>query len=201
MKKNLLAILIIALAVTACKKSSTTTTEATPTASFTVKHLTIGPNNTDTFINSSTNAASYSWNFGDNSGTATSTDANYGYATPGTYTVTLTAYSSDKTKSNVATQTITVDTAYSYPLASISVIPNSHYFPLDSTFQVSDASSTFTTSCFWDFGDGATSTLPNPTHKYTSAGPQQNGGYYITLTVYHNGKGLQSTTKTLITTN
>ena len=48
--------------------------------------------------------------------------------------------------------------------------------PLDVTF--TDGSSDQPTSWLWDFGDGATSALPNPTHTYTRAGT-----YTVTLEV------------------
>jgi len=44
------------------------------------------------FVNNSTNATSYLWDFGDGSPTTTATAPTYTYMTPGTYTVTLKAY-------------------------------------------------------------------------------------------------------------
>ncbi|MBK7148539.1 MAG: PKD domain-containing protein [Bacteroidetes bacterium] len=42
--------------------------------------------------------------------------------------------------------------------------------------------SNFASSWLWDFGDGTTSTLQNPTHTYTT-----NGSYNVSLTVSYNG--------------
>jgi PKD repeat protein len=60
---------------------------------------------TATFTNTSTNAVSYLWNFGDG-GTSTETNPVYTYATPGTYTVTLSATNSCRT--HVKTSTVGV---------------------------------------------------------------------------------------------
>lgn len=46
---------------------------------------------TVTFSNTSTNAANYSWNYGDGSAPSTAAAASYTYAAAGTYTITLTA--------------------------------------------------------------------------------------------------------------
>ena len=41
----------------------------------------------------------------------------------------------------------------------------------------------YCTSWFWDFGDGETSTVKNPTHKYVEA-----GSYTVTLTVTNDAR-------------
>ncbi|MCE2822524.1 MAG: PKD domain-containing protein [Saprospiraceae bacterium] len=60
------------------------------------------------FTNSSTNATSYSWDFGDNSGSS-ETNPVHTYAADGVYTVTLSATNSCGTVTS--TQTVTVTTA------------------------------------------------------------------------------------------
>ncbi|WP_422107817.1 PKD domain-containing protein [Winogradskyella sp.] len=47
------------------------------------------------------------------------------------------------------------------------------------TVQFTDTSTGDPTAWFWDFGDGNTSNLQNPTHEYASAGP-----YSVTLLIY-----------------
>ena len=66
------------------------------------------------------------------------------------------------------------------PIANFSAVPTKDFGPLFVTF--TDTSQTFgcaVTSWSWDFGDGTTSTLRNPTHTYP-AGAQK---YDVKLTV------------------
>ena len=51
----------------------------------------------------------------------------------------------------------------------------------DTTFMFTDQS-TNATSWFWDFGDGDTSSLQNPTHSFSST-----GNLHVTLYAYHGG--------------
>jgi len=62
------------------------------------------------------------------------------------------------------------------PTAAFSATPLSGTLPLTVTF--TNLSSGTITDWLWDFGDGGTSTLENPTHTYTAAGV-----YTATLTV------------------
>lgn len=58
------------------------------------------------------------------------------------------------------------------------------------SIQFTDTSANNPTSWLWDFGDGTTSTLQNPTKTYTTAGTQT-----VTLTAT-NANGNGSVTKT-----
>ena len=64
-----------------------TVTAPLPVAGLT--HVTAGL--VVTFTNTSSNAVSYEWDFGDVEGTSTAVNPTYTYATPGAYTVALTA--------------------------------------------------------------------------------------------------------------
>lgn len=154
----------------------------------------------------------YNWDFGNcvqlmDSAIATSTDPfpniNYAYPEPGIYDVTLSASSfcgdSDTTGS------ITV-----YPEPNVSW--NASNICLGEVTQFTDLSfaSTATTnnlSCgltitvpagglinewLWDFGDGNTSTLQNPTHEYAGT-----GNYTVTLTVTDSNGCSNSYTDTI----
>ena len=77
-----------------------------PTASFTITNNGCTEPCAVTFNNSSQNADSYSWNFGDNSSPSTATNPNHTYTNDGSYTVTLTATNSSG--SNQALQTVTI---------------------------------------------------------------------------------------------
>ena len=61
--------------------------------------------------------------------------------------------------------------------------------PCDGIVNFQDLSGLFPKSWLWDFGDGTTSTLQNPTHKYST-----NGSFAVKLTVT-NAYGNNSTTK------
>ena len=90
------------LSIVGCQKQ--------PSASFTVSKTNVVTGEAITFTNTSKDASSYKWNFGD----GTSSDVaspTHAYENAGTYTVTLTAYSKNEKKSDKATATITVNKA------------------------------------------------------------------------------------------
>jgi len=74
------------------------------------------------------------------------------------------------------------------PMAAFSGSPTSGSAPLQVQF-VNTSTGNYTASQ-WDFGDGETSTLQNPTHLYTKAGK-----YSVSLTVSGPG-GINSLTRT-----
>lgn len=76
-----------------------------------------------------------------------------------------------------------------------------NYFVYDLTFQGCYATSQFVStgsgqlvSFFWDFGDGTTSTLANPTHQYSA------GTYIVSLTTIDADQCTVTTTQTLSVT-
>jgi phospholipase C/PKD repeat protein len=83
------------------------------------------------------------------------------------------------------------------PTASASASPNSGSAPLSVDFSSSGSGdSDGTISAYsWNFGDGSTSSLANPTHVYSSA-----GSYTATLTVTDNA-GLTGSANTGVTVN
>lgn len=83
-----------------------------PVASFTAPQL-VGVNQPVQFVNQSTDAKSFLWNFGDGE-TATGENPTHSYTVGGTYTVSLTAISSNGRKKDVASQTIEVDLIQSF---------------------------------------------------------------------------------------
>ncbi|MGB9845796.1 MAG: PKD domain-containing protein, partial [Methanothermobacter tenebrarum] len=128
---------------------------------------------------SSGNITSWSWRFGDG-GTSTEKNPSHVYNSAGSYNVTLTV--SDGTSSNSMTQTITIAAALT---ADFRYSPSSPI--VGQQVQFMDNSQGLPTSWSWDFGDGANSTIKNPTHSYSQA-----GSFTVKLTV---SDGINSSTK------
>ena len=119
-----------------------------------------------TFTNSSTgNATSYIWNFGDG-GTSTVTNPTHVYTASGTYSVTLTAFNPNGCDSSI-TEIALIN--IQEPDADFSAFPTFAFCP-PLLVSFTDLSSADVTSWFWNFGDGSSSNLQNPSHIYTQSG-------------------------------
>lgn len=122
---------------------------------------------------------SYLWSFGDGT-TSTLSAPSHTYSNGGTYPVTLSVTDgSSPEESGYSSTTVTVSsqpvnlsvTATASPITS----PAS---PATVKFTCTVTGGTSPYTYYWKFGDGATSTLQNPSHTYTS-----NGIYSISVTV------------------
>lgn len=119
------------------------------------------------------NITSGSWNFGDG-GTSTLQNPARTYVNPGVYTVTFTV--TGPGGSDVETKSAYVTVGDPPPIASFTGTPLTGNAP--HTVNFTDTSSGGPrTSWLWDFGDGGSSTLQNPSHVYTAP-----GNYSISLT-------------------
>lgn len=151
-----------------------------PTASFTYTPTKPTIQDTISFLDTSQDpygsVVSWFWNFGDATN-STSQNSSHTFAQKGSFVVTLTVTDDDGAQSSFI-QTVVV---YN--------IPPDAYFNYSPTnprtntdVQFSDRSTdpeNRTFSCLWDFGDGYTSDLQNPSHNFASK-----GDYNVTLTVW-----------------
>jgi gliding motility-associated-like protein len=125
------------------------------------------------FNDLSSGATFYKWDFGDGN-TSSLPNPTHTYTSTGNFTVTLivtniTSCSDTLRKVNLV-QIIP-------PKAAIDNLPISSCAPLSWTFSSTVNTSDPVISYQWDFGDGSTSSLPNPTHTFNA------GAYTIQLII------------------
>jgi PKD repeat protein len=141
-------------------------------------------------------AGTVTWNFGDGSPLVVSdgtTAVQHAYATTGPKTVTMTATNGEPVpESRVAAHSLTVQNVA--PVADFSFRPVSPFPGQDVQF----ASASFdpggsVAGYGWNFGDGTTSTVANPSHPYASPGT-----YAVTLTVTDPNGASGSITKEIV---
>jgi gliding motility-associated-like protein len=119
------------------------------------------------FTNASTGAASYSWNFGDATPVSNAVNPSHTFinSTPFIqyYTVTMVASSSNGC-TDTSTQVVTV---YPVPTFTITAAPSdTGCSPLPVSFSAPSGGVVYQ----WNFGDGVTSSLQNPSHTFTNPG-------------------------------
>jgi gliding motility-associated-like protein len=128
------------------------------------------------YINNSTGATSYQWDFGDG-GTSSLANPTHTYLANGGYTMTLIATSAFGCKDTI----VATDTVFPLILQAGAVpmqgcVPLSVYFS-NQTYTTIPSTGVFypygTATWNWDFGDGFTSTQDTVTHTYTSIGTYQ----------------------------
>ena len=142
---------------------------------------------TVTFTNLSEFAESdkYVWEFGNGQATSRAIDPSYTYFEAGKYTVTLSASNITGQKVKVTKQMIIE--AFPRPDADFDVKPKLVFIPGGILYT---SNRSFNATSFeWDFGDGVTSTAPEPEHRYT-----KEGVFDITL-IAKNEEGCADTTK------
>ena len=128
------------------------------------------------FVNLSSGASTFQWSFGD--GNSLNTTANidtvyHTYANAGNYTVSVTA--SNSCTDTSATRFITV-----YPKPTAAFVSNAYTICIGQPIQLTNLSTAANTYA-WNFGDGNTAVLVNPTHTYNSPGL-----YNIRLIAFRN---------------
>ncbi len=143
---------------------------AKPTPAFAVPPGQCISGNNFTFNNSSTGGATYLWNFGDGT-TSNQQNPTHSYATAAAYTVKLVV-----TNSNGCTDSVS-NILSVYPTPQPAFVPPTNQCVNNNNFNFVNQS-TGGATYLWNFGDGATSSLVNPSHTYTTP-----GNYNINLVI------------------
>ena len=139
-----------------------------------------GPNlygcapHTVAFFNNSSGATNFFWNFGDGNTLNTTPNRDtvfHTYLLPGTFTVSLTAQ-------NSCTDTTTTLQISVFPKPVAAFIADRYTTCIGQSIQFTNQSDV-ATSYLWQFGDGNTSTLLNPSHSYNTPGL-----YTVKLIIY-----------------
>jgi PKD repeat protein len=131
-------------------------------------------NITDTSTDSDGAIISCFWDFGDGT-TSTFKNPSHTFAQKGEWQITLTVTDNDGTEDSITHKVTVINLP---PAASFNCTPNAQ---TDIDIQFTDSSidpENKSISWLWDFGDGNTSELQTPTHKFTNE-----GDYNVTLTV------------------
>jgi len=137
-----------------------------PLAGFNSGNTFVCENDSISFLNNSTNATTYSWNFpGGNPATSALANPNVLFSTTGNYTITLIATGPGGT--DTTQQTITIDVS-SAVIAAFTVTDTLVYLP-NAFVGFTDGSSN-ANGLSWDFGDGSQATGTSPWHLYNAAG-------------------------------
>lgn len=141
------------------------------------------------FKNTTINANSYAWNFGDplsgDKNTSTLETPQHIYNTAGEYKVLLAVLNKESGKEDVIEKTVTVEKRAVPPTANFEITFNGEFVPINIQFKnISTNADTYN----WNFGDFDSETNSSkdftPTHLYT-----QSGLYKITLDVSNSKTG------------
>lgn len=136
----------------------------------------------------------YTWDFGDSTIVVDGLTINHTYTSTGSYIALLTA----DNVSGTATVSTTVNVGIP-PTASFDAT-NPTFYPATTVFTYTGNPGTPPTTYLWNFGDGVTSTLQNPSHAY--AAPLATNNYTVTLNVGNDfGSAVTSTVVTVLNTS
>jgi PKD repeat protein len=180
------------IVVAACKKGDNATPPVvdppriSTAFSFTIADTAVYPFKVN-FVNLSQNATSYSWTFG-NGETSTEREPTVIYSGSGDYTVRLVAADGSRKDSTDKIVRINIKK----PIADFIFTSPDILQPNQLTFTSTVVRGK---DYLWDFGDGKSSTLSNPSHTYTSTGK-----FIVKLTV-KNPSGETIVSKELNITN
>jgi len=176
-----LCLLTLSFLIVSCEE------DFTPTASFTFTGANKSASAEVAFTNTSQNASTYLWEFGDGA-SSTEKHTKHTYTTGGTFTAKLTAYSGKN--SNSTTSSIIILESVPNPVANFNFSENGNFAPSQFTF-TNYSINGFT--YLWDFGDNQTSTSQNPTHVFS-----RGGLFNVTLKV-KNASGVENVISKAVT--
>jgi len=168
------------VAVNECGSDSITFSIVAAPNNINLNFLVNGPNiygcapHTVAFFNNTSGASSFAWDFGDGNTLNTTQNIDtvfHTYLVAGTYTVTLTAQ-------NSCTDTTTTLQITVFPKPTAAFIADRYTACIGDRIQFTNQSD-IATSYLWQFGDGNTSTLLNPSHSYSAPGL-----YTVKLIIY-----------------
>ncbi|MEM7373086.1 MAG: PKD domain-containing protein [Bacteroidota bacterium] len=139
----------------------------------------------ETATDGSAPIVAYAWDFGDG-GSSVIANPSYVYSAAGTYTITLEAIDQNGCRDSIQKQVNVLE------IPTIDFIADQTRGCAVANIQFSDLSTSANTKVawLWDFGDGTTSSLPNPLHAYTS-----DGTYTVSLRVTDVNGCVDSLTK------
>ncbi|MBT5529039.1 MAG: PKD domain-containing protein [Cytophagia bacterium] len=131
---------------------------------------------------------SYNWTFGDGN-SSTSVSPSHSFTNPGTYTIKLIVSSGNGCLDSVS-HTVSVNPmpVVDYTISQDTQCFNGNLFAFTNSSTVSSGSISYN----WSFGDGANSTIENPSYSYTNP-----GNYDVKLVVSTNNSCVDSVTKTV----
>lgn len=123
----------------------------------------------------------FAWDFGQGS-TSTQQNPSFTYSTAGSYTATVQVTDRNNPQNtvsgNLQINVGTTSTILPVGITALGVDVASAVVPFEASFAVTPSGGSGSYSYLWDFGDGATATVKNPTHDYTTA-----GDYTVVVTV------------------
>ncbi len=163
-----------------------------PTSAFEISNNKATEPATIEFRNTSENANSYAWDFGDpasgNLNTSTLENPQHIYKTAGEYKVVLAALNKESGKENIAEKIIVVEKKLLPPKANFEITYSGEFTPITIEFKNLSANSD---SYSWNFGDFDSdtniSTEKAPTHEY-----KKPGTYKISLIAVNTKTGAKN---------
>lgn len=160
-----------------CQDTAFTHIEITQVqAGFTVANVNVCKNLPVQFTDTSNFASTWLWDFGDGT-TSTQQNPVHVYANNGTYAVRLTVSYNGCIDSENKLAYITVSDAVQFTFSG----DDQSACDAPHTVNFTDSTTAGASGYLWEFGDGNTSTSPDPTHTYTTE-----GSFNVSLTVYNS---------------
>lgn len=150
-----------------------TTSSCVANAAFTFSSVGLTTNFTNTSTITNGTISSYSWNFGDGSPLSNAVSPSHTYANAGVYTVCLTVNGLDSLQNPCVNDTCIVVTVSAQGNPCVATANFNSTAVGNGVINFTNASTCtncVSTTYLWNFGDGQTSAMANPTHTYATPG-------------------------------